>query len=345
MSLTTTKEFQRVSQMLSGLTLSIPVALMTAERICEIEEGAQHHPELAELEKELQKKLTAVKFPEDHTVMAQAYEAYSEASFWLEMANREVLLRRTPGTGQMNQQRPDFVHEHASGNIYFEVKALEIADPIVRHKELAYEALANAADLDERARTPGVHFGKPLEVSGSLPDLDVVDRIAATIDKITNNVKQGQIYFGPTVLVIDLGRFNTMPYGPSSLLPVFFHDGPPAESCVTGELWQIGLGQVGEQIFSLPAFDGKSNIAGHQKRSGILQEYKGLMAITFVRPRWRQKPELLTLWNKKFDQTVLTGKCAVDEPEVEALLYSYSDGLNDETNELGWSYRVAPLRE
>jgi hypothetical protein len=61
-------------------------------------------------------------------------------------------------------------------------------------------------------------------------------------------VKADQIYFGPTVLVIDLGRYSTIPHGPSSLLPVFFHDGPPAESCVSGELWQIGLGQIGEQL-------------------------------------------------------------------------------------------------
>ncbi|HEX2841357.1 hypothetical protein [Hyphomicrobium sp.] len=71
--------------------------------------------------------------------MAQAYEAYAEASFWLEMADRGVKLERNPGTGVDSQQRPDFVHHHAGGDLYFEVKALEIADPMQRHKASAYE--------------------------------------------------------------------------------------------------------------------------------------------------------------------------------------------------------------
>ncbi len=84
--------------------------------------------------------------------MAQAYEAYAEASFCLVMADRGVQLERTPGTGKLNQKRPDFVHHHGNGDIYFEVKALEIAAPIARHKEIAHQALEIAADLDQRAR-------------------------------------------------------------------------------------------------------------------------------------------------------------------------------------------------
>lgn len=221
--------------MLSGLTASIPMALITERRLREIQARALAEPTLATLLTVLRKSLKAVERPEDHGAMAQAYEAYAEASFWLEMADRGVKLERTPGTGGDNQQRPDFVHHHAGGDLYFEVKALEIADPMQRHKASAYEALDKAADLSERAKTRGVHFSEQ-EFSGRLPTATLSERIDATIDKITNLVKSGQIRFGPTVLVVDLGRFNTIPYGPSSLLPVFFHDEPPAESCVSGEL-------------------------------------------------------------------------------------------------------------
>jgi hypothetical protein len=344
MTLTTPEEFLRVSQMLSGLTVSVPIALMTASRIDEIEQRSASEPTLASLNNELRKMLKAVNGPQDHTQMGQAYETYSEASFWLEMADRGVRLDRTPGTGQMNQKRPDFVHSHSSGNVYFEVKALEIADPLARHDEIAHEALESAAELDARARTPGVHFGNPVEISGPLPGTNLAERLGTTIDKITNNVKTGQIYYGPTVLVVDLGRFTTVPHGPSSLLPVFFNDGPPAESCVSGELWQIGLGQIEEQLFSLPEFDGKSNLAGHQTRAGILRSYPGLMAITFVHPRWRQKSELLTLWNVGFDRGLLANPCALSESEMDDLIHLYSDGVNDDSNERGWRYRVVPLR-
>ena len=345
MALTTPEEFHRISQMLACLTVSVPIALMTASRINAIETRSASEPALASLNKELRKRLKAVQGPQDHTPMAQAYEAYAEASFWLEMADRGVRLDRTPGTGQLNQKRPDFVYVHPAGNVYFEVKALEIADPLARHDQIAYDALDSAADLDVQARkAAGVHFGNPVEISGPLPGASLAERLDATIDKITNNVKADQIHYGPTILVVDLGRFNTMPHGPSNLLPVFFNDGPPAESCVSGELWCIGFGQPGEQLFSLPEFDGKTNLAGHQARNGILREHPGLMAVTFVHPRWNQKSELLTLWNVGFDRSLLNNPCTLSEADIDDLLHQFSDGVNDASNERGWHFRVTPLR-
>jgi hypothetical protein len=90
----TSQEFLRISQMLAGLTVSVPIALMTANRIGEIEQRAAGEPTLASLNNELRQRLRAVQRPLDHQQMAQAYEVYSEASFWLEMADRGVRLDR-----------------------------------------------------------------------------------------------------------------------------------------------------------------------------------------------------------------------------------------------------------
>ncbi len=337
-------EFARVASMLSGLTVSVPIMLMVRGQIERIETDATTDQTLAALERELRAKMKSIKAPEDHVRMAQAYEAYSEASFYLSMKDRHMSLERTPGTGQHKEKRPDFRHQHASGHLYFEVKALEIAEPMVRHKKIAHEALEVAAELAGRARKPGVHFGKPQEISGHIPNAGAAARIDDTIAKISNNIKLGQIQFGPTVLVVDLGRLHSIAQGPSGLLPVFFHDGPPAESCVSGELWHVAFGLAGEQILSLPEFDGKSNLAGHQTEQGILHQFPTLMAVTFLLPRWSDKAELLTVWNVGWDQSALENSCTLAEDEIEGILASYSDGLNDQRNELGWPYRVAPLR-
>jgi hypothetical protein len=344
MATSITDEFNRVRTMLSRLTVSFPIMIMDAARIEAIQQAANQDTTLASLRRELLAKLRAITRPEDHGQMAQAYEAYSEASFYLEMKARNVTLERTPGTGEHGEKRPDFRHSHATGSIYFEVKALEIADPLSRHKEIAYEALEIAADLDMRARKPGIHFGKPHQISGHIANADTVERIDDTIEKISNNVKPGQIHYGPTVLVVDMGRFGGIRQGPSGLLPIFFHDGPPAESCVSGELWQIALGLPGEQVLSLPEFDGQSNLAGHQNRQGLLHDFPGLFAVTFMLPRWSKNPELLTIWNIASDQTLLQNPCTLPEREVGELLARCSDGLNDQCNELGWKYRVSPLR-
>ncbi len=68
------------------------------------------------------------------------------------------------------------------------------------------------------------------------------------------------------------------------------------------------------------------------------------MGITFVAPRWVEPPELLTLWNVGFDEKRLEKPCTVHETKIGDFLYSFSDGLNDSKNELGWDYRVIPLR-
>jgi len=70
--------------------------------------------------------------------------------------------------------------------------------------------------------------------------------------------------------------------------------------------------------------DGKSNLAGHQTRAGILRAFPGLLAITFLHPHWSQRCELFTLWNIGFDQGSLSNPCTLSESEIEDLQYSYS---------------------
>ena len=112
--------------------------------------------------------------------MGQAYEAYAETSACSELRKRGIALQRTPGTGQHKKQRPDFVHKHVSGDIFFEIKALDIADKLTRHQVIAKEGLEVRAELEQRARTPGVHFGRPQIVSGHRPAATAVQRIDET---------------------------------------------------------------------------------------------------------------------------------------------------------------------
>jgi hypothetical protein len=68
------------------------------------------------------------------------------------------------------------------------------------------------------------------------------------------------------------------------------------------------------------------------------------MAVTFVHPRWSQKSELLTLWNIGFNKCVLKHPYTLSESDICHLLHKFSDGVNDSSNELGWRFRVTPLR-
>ena len=341
---TATEEYARIYQMLSRLTTNMSVvAFAGPDRIKEFEATAKTDPLMSDLIGELRDRLAAVHGAEAFTEMSQAYEAFAETNFVYEMIRRNVRLERTPGTGEDRQKRPDFLHPHRSGNIYFEVKALEIADPISRNREIAYDALDTATDLDQRSRKPGVHFGETA-LSGFRPGSTASQRVDLVTGRLNNALKRDQLRYGPTMLVIDLGRLPGVNFGSAELVPVFFHDTPPAESCVSGELWHVALGCIGERMFRLPEFDGASNLDGQLTRQGLLRDYPELCGITFVHPRWNRPSELLTIWNVSPDQANLVHKLALTEHEIGSLIDQYSDVWNDTRNQHGWLYRVFPLR-
>jgi len=329
--------------MLSGLTANMSIMLMTERQIDIMQTAATTNPPLKNLVNELRNRLRAINGPVDFDGMSQAYEAFAEAAFCFALNHKGVKLGRTPGTGQHQQKRPDFVHKHASGDIYFEVKALEISDRLSRNPDIATEALEIAAEVSDRARTPGVHVSDPLVVSGHRATDSLQERIDETIERIANTLKPEQLRFGPTILVVDLGRLPGIPQGPSGLLPVFFHDALPSESVVSGELWQIALGKVGERLFHHPEFDGASNLSGHQTKAGILHQFPMLFGISFLLPRWSESPEILTICNFRPEERELQTKCTLSEDEIEELLIKYSDGTNDSANERGWFYRKISL--
>ena len=331
---TAAEEFGRVYSMLSRLSANFSVLLMTSEKIREFEDLAKKDQLMRSLVRELRQHLRSINGPEDYVSMSQAYEAYAEANFCLEMARRGVSLERTPGTASDRNKRPDFLYRHATGDIYFEVKALEIENPLFRHKEIAYAGLEAAADLDTRSRKPGIHFGETV-FSGSAPSTSTSERIDLTITRIKNTIKPEQLLYGPTILVVDLGQLPVMPFGPSNLLPVFFNEGPPAESCVSGELWHIAVGASGERIFVLPEFEGASNLGGHLTMSGVLLERRELVGISFVLPSWSNSAEIFTIWNMAADQSALQNKLTVSEQDIAELLKRVSDGVNDTNNECG----------
>jgi hypothetical protein len=323
-------EFTRAQRVISGLTASVPMMLMTKERIEQLGQAAASDALFASLCRDLRKKFQAIQRPEDFTAMNQAYELYAEAITCLTLMERGVALERTPMTGKHKQKRPDFVHHHASGKIYFEVKALEIADSYQRHKDIAEAGLEAAAGLAERAKKPGIHFSE-LPISGHREEATAAERIDETAKRID---------YGPTVLVVDLGRLPGAGQGPSGLLPVFYNDRPPAEACASGELWQIALGRPGERIFKLPEADGFSNLDGHQKELGVLRTFPSLVAITFQFCHWNDPCELFTVWRPGWDKSKVKNPGSSREHEIEEFLYRWSDGLNNDRNEIGWKFRV-----
>jgi len=335
MGSTLAEEFERIQQMFVGFSVSIPALVIDRTRLERFEASVARNHTLDSVCRELLAKLKSIRSPDSYVQLAQAYEVYAEACFCFRLATNELALARTPGTGEYKAKRPDFRYSQGPAFLYFEVKALEIADPVIRNPKIGMEALDVMADLDARVRssTGQKFFSSELAISGHQMGSTAAQRIDETIQRICNVVKPEQLELGPTVLVVDLGRLWPKSQGRNAILPVFHEEGHSAEACASGELWHIACGHSGERIFVSPEFEGGSNLGGHQKHEGVLHQLGGLVAITFVLHAWDANLQMLTIWNPGSTGFQSGDHPSLSESEIEEILWKYSDAFNNTSSE------------
>jgi len=333
-------EFRRIRGLFPGLTFSWTIYQINPDTLDEIEKGGRENDSVLKVATDdLLKFFSKIQQPTDFIQIAQAYEAYAEASAYIFLKGKGLDLKRTPGTGKEKQKRPDFEFSAEKGNIYFEIKSLDFQDGKIRHKNLAYEALDVAADLDARARKTGVHFGE-LEVSAFEPGATPADRIEIVTNKICGATKLEQIRYGPTILVVDLGRINMDTHHPSALLPVYFDDRMDA-ACVSGELWHVAQGLIGDMIYKPTEFEGKSNLDRRLNVEGILRGFPELLGVSFFLHRISGEKEIYSIWNLNPVTQGLQNPLTLEEHEIGELFHTFSDAVNDNHNQhsFEWVHR------
>ena len=340
----------RIQQLFTGLSISWPTNSFLHAELEEIENLSRNGNLLMqELECELHKKFERIIYPEDFQKIASAYETYAEAKVALVFAHKEIILDRTLGTGEEGQQRPDFSLSAYSGTLYFEVKSLDIVNGIFRHSTIAKEALGIHEKIEEELKSSSVAFGEfeeaPFASKGQRIE-ECTNRIEILIQKISDRIQQGQITHGPTILVIEMGRLRAFAQNPTSIVPVYFDD-HRFPTCVSGELWQIALGRIGDQIYRYPEFEGMTNLDRPLELEGILRQYPELYGICYVIPKLEGAPDVYTILNTKPKV-----ESSNDEPEqsisvsdVRDTIHKFSDAWNDDTNTNGFEYsgNLAPM--
>lgn len=293
---------------------------------------------LVQAKSDLLAALKAIHQPDDYSNISQAYEIFEEALVYIAFRDRGLSLQRTPGTGGYAQKRPDFQCTHPGGTFFVEVKTLDFQDGWVRHDAIAKEALDAKAELDGRARTSGVHVGRPVTISPHRPGSSSADRIETAIKKIRGNLKREQLTQGPTLLVVDTSRLFLDDGHPSAMVPTYFHS--LSGSCVSGELWHIAFGKPEDLILTRPEFEGKSNIDRRLRETGVYVDYPELMAITFVSRPLEGQPRILSLRKQTPDFSKVPEP--LSEDAIGHILHDVSDASNDDLNEGGYGKQLRP---
>ena len=112
----------------------------------------------------------------------------------------------------------------------------------------------------------------PYRKFGDDPDYDwrsVRMSIERLIDKCRQSFKSSQFQLGPTFALVSLLRMPIHDHGVRPLAP-FAYCSLNGGACVSGSLWNICFGEIGDPIHRTPEFEGKGTCDGRLKREGML---------------------------------------------------------------------------
>jgi len=216
----------------------------------------------------------------DQTAWRQAFETYSEAVVYrlLRDAGRgRIAVERMP---EEDGSTPDFQCTLASDpprTFYVEVKTLDIVHADQRHPEMLDEGILVRDSLDKQLAS-GKRFAMttreiaPYQKFCGDPDYDWRAgrmSIGRLTGKCRQNFKSKQFALGPTFALASLLR---MPIGDIGLRPLapFAYCDLNGGACVSGALWNVCFGRVGDPIHRSPEFEGKGTFDGRLEREGIL---------------------------------------------------------------------------
>lgn len=269
----------------------------------EIDNGAANGDKtLIALRRELLKRASNWTNVEDHEARRKLFDTYGEATFFL-ASTKFVGLEGIPGD---SSSTPDF-QTLRKPNVRFEVKTLDIADPMNNYSRQMAEGREANIEANNEAQRKGIGFSEHvIAPHGSAQTWSEV--IEQTMRKLGNNIKQGQYADEPTFLVANLGRLSVRVDSEQldetcTIAASYTFEGVPAD--VSGHLWTIA-NHVPETAFRWLDLDERAHSAPIGQ-AGVLRDYPFLQGIIFTtepwseferQQDWRDAYAFLGVWNK-----------------------------------------------
>jgi hypothetical protein len=268
--------------------------------------------------------------------LKSAYDEYSEALTYLRLKSISTVERVPERQGE---NTPDFKIEFTSNFndetqncvIYAELKTMSFADGNLNYKKTMEQGLESQIDIERQIKQGSkVAFGiveiQPLHKGNK--DYDSYSTryaIETLIEKIEQNIKEGQYSLGDTVLLVDLKQLTLPSYFKEGAVPLFQEK--RYNSFMSGVQWNVAFGKIGHLIFRPIEFEGKENTDGELKREGILVSRDYIKAIIFFDYALNSKePKIVGLHKQRN-----ISDC------VEAFLNKFCDFVNDDRNTKGIS--------
>ncbi len=262
------------------------VFLLQREVFNAIDEGATNKDgTLFELKAELSRRAAKWKNPQDYEALRHVVEIYCEATFYLSSTRKGLSLEAIPQI--KGKKTPDFT-TLKSPQIHFEIKALDIVNPIAEYEQQMCDGLEANINAHEIAKKQGIGFSEQVvNPHGNAKTwLKVMHQ---TMAKLAGNIKKEQYANAPTFLVANMGRLSIRVDAENLALcrPV-----PAVETFenkdadVTGQLWAIANHKAGNS-FSWQDVDARI-MKGKLEREGLLRDFNFLQGIIFTTEPWNE---------------------------------------------------------
>lgn len=224
----------------------------------------------------------AIKNIEDYNSLIEIKNIYSEA-YILSKLQSLLNIAKIP---ERDSKTPDYKVRFRGGDIYIELKSLNMLGGTLKHREIMHDSLDSKIAAENQINK-GARVGfSEQEVQPYLSHNKKYDPrstrlvIEALIDKINQNIKEEQYSLGDTILLIDLSDQLPLISKPSEAIQETYYD-ECGKNQVSGELWNVAFGKLDDQIFKPADFEGADNFDGNIEKEGILISHPYIKGLIF----------------------------------------------------------------
>lgn len=213
--------------------------------------------------------------------LKSAFDIFVELSVYLQLKERNLSVYRVPETAEA---RPDLRLDIDGREIFLEIKALGWAKGRINHDYAIANGLDAQVSLEEQVLSGAVVAQSetliaPLGTTPESVNCPPKYFVEILIAKINQNIKSGQFSQGPTILLCDLASLQHPSDAHSSSVTVFPDAG--VHSVLSGELWHVAFGRLGDPMLRAIEFEGKENLCGRLASNGILVDRPEVKALVF----------------------------------------------------------------
>lgn len=158
-------------------------------------------------------------------------------------------------------------------------------------------------------------------------NIDYTSGIEILIKKINQNIKEDQYHYEEgkdTILFVDLSQF-AISFKMCECLPVY--PDMNKKCSVSGRLWMIAFGRMGERVYDCCEFPGKKNLNRELQQIGILEGHEYIKGIIFSSGVKQEEKKLYGLYRYKDQDT-----------DAVKFMGEVCDFVNDDKNSWGYEY-------